>query len=98
MRGFDRFVDVQSRGDEETARLLRELEVDVAIDLKGYTTGARPEILAYRPAPVQASYLGFPGTMAAPFIDYIIADRCVLPEADRPYYAEQVVYLPDVTR
>ena len=95
MRGFDRFVDVQSRGDEETARLLREMEVDVAIDLKGYTTGARPEILSYRPAPVQASYLGFPGTMAAPFIDYIIADRWVLPEADRPYYAEQVAYLPD---
>ena len=95
MRGFDRFVDVQSRGDEETARLLREMEVDIAIDLKGYTTGARPEILSYRPAPVQVSYLGFPGTMAAPFIDYIIADRWVLPEADRPYYAEQVVYLPD---
>lgn len=95
MRGFDRFVDVQARGDEETAHLLREMEVDVAIDLKGYTTGARPEILSYRPAPVQVSYLGFPGTMAAPFIDYIVADRWVLPEAHRPYYAEQVVYLPD---
>jgi predicted O-linked N-acetylglucosamine transferase (SPINDLY family) len=95
MRGFDRFVDVQSRGDEEIARLLREMEVDVAIDLKGYTTDARPEILSYRPAPVQASYLGFPGTMAAPFIDYIVADRWVLPEQDRPYYTEQVVYLPD---
>jgi protein O-GlcNAc transferase len=95
MRGFDRFVDVQSRGDEEIARLLREMEVDVAIDLKGYTTDARPEILSYRPAPVQASYLGFPGTMAAPFIDYIVADRWVLPEEDRHHYAEQVVYLPD---
>ena len=83
MRAFDRFVDVRSRGDEETARLLREMEVDIAIDLKGYTTGARPEILSYRPAPVQVSYLGFPGTMAAPFIDYIVADRCVLPAEDR---------------
>jgi len=95
MRGFDRFVDVQSRGDEEIARLLREMEVDVAIDLKGYTTDARPEILSYRPATVQASYLGFPGTMAAPFIDYIVAARWVLPEEDRHHYAEQVVYLPD---
>jgi predicted O-linked N-acetylglucosamine transferase (SPINDLY family) len=95
MRAFDRFLDVRSRGDEETARLLREMEVDVAIDLKGYTTGARPEILSYRPAPVQASYLGFPGTMAAPFIDYIVADRWVLPEEDRLHYTEQVVYLPD---
>ena len=95
VRAFDRFVDVQSRGDEQTARLLREMEVDIAIDLKGYTTGARPEILSYRPAPVQASYLGFPGTMAAPFIDYIVADRFVLPQEDQPYYAEQVVYLPD---
>jgi protein O-GlcNAc transferase len=95
MRAFDRFVDVQSRGDEETARLLHEMEVDVAIDLKGYTTGARPEILSYRPAPVQVSYLGFPGTMAAPFIDYIVADRWVLPAEDRLHYTEQVVYLPD---
>jgi protein O-GlcNAc transferase len=95
MRAFDRFVDVRSRGDEETARLLHEMEVDVAIDLKGYTTGARPEILSYRPAPVQVSYLGFPGTMAAPFIDYIVADRWVLPAEDRLHYTEQVVYLPD---
>ena len=95
MRAFDQFVDVRSRGDEETARLLHEMEVDVAIDLKGYTTGARPEILSYRPAPVQVSYLGFPGTMAAPFIDYIVADRWVLPPQDRPHYTEQVVYLPD---
>jgi protein O-GlcNAc transferase len=95
VRAFDQFVDVRSRGDEETARLLREMEVDVAIDLKGYTTGARPAILSYRPAPVQASYLGFPGTMAAPFIDYIVADRWVLPEEDRLHYTEQVVYLPD---
>ena len=95
MRAFDQFVDVRSRGDEETARLLHEMEVDVAIDLKGYTTGARPEILSYRPAPVQVSYLGFPGTMAAPFIDYIVADRWVLPAEARVHYTEQVVYLPD---
>ena len=93
-RAFDRFVDVRERGDEEVARLLRALEVDIAVDLKGHTTGARPAILAYRPAPVQASYLGYPGTMGASFIDYLIADRLVVPEAERRHYAEQVVYLP----
>jgi len=75
--------------------MLRALEVDIAVDLKGHTTGARPGILAYRPAPVQASYLGYPGTMGAPFIDYLIADRLVVPEEDRDQYTEQLVYLPD---
>lgn len=94
-RAFDRFVDVRARGDEEAARALRELEVDIAVDLKGYTTGARPGILAHRPAPIQASYLGYPGTMGVPFIDYIIADPFVVPEADQGWYSEKVVYLPD---
>ena len=98
MCGFDRFVDVQARGDEESARLLREMEVDVAIDLKGYTTGARPQILSYRPAPVQASYLGFPGTMAAPFIDYIVADRWVLPEAIGPTTPSRSCICPTAIR
>jgi protein O-GlcNAc transferase len=95
IRAFDRFVDVRTQGDEQAAQILRQMEVDIAVDLKGYTTGARPAILAYRPAPIQASYLGFPGTMGAPFIDYIFADRFVLPEADQPWYSEKVVYLPD---
>jgi protein O-GlcNAc transferase len=93
-RAFDRFIDVRERADEEVARMLRALEVDIAVDLKGHTTGARPGILAYRPAPLQASYLGYPGTMGASFIDYLIADRLVVPEAERRHYAEQVVYLP----
>jgi predicted O-linked N-acetylglucosamine transferase (SPINDLY family) len=91
--GFERFVDVRLQGDEEAAHALRRMEVDIAVDLKGYTTGARPGILAYRPAPVQVSYLGFPGTMGVPFIDYIIADRFVLPEQDQRWYAEKAVYL-----
>jgi predicted O-linked N-acetylglucosamine transferase (SPINDLY family) len=95
VKAFDRFVDVRSKGDAEAAALLRELEVDIAVDLKGYTTGARPGILAARPAPVQVSYLGFPGTLGAPFIDYLIADRFVVPEEDRAHYSENVVYLPD---
>jgi predicted O-linked N-acetylglucosamine transferase (SPINDLY family) len=93
-RGFDRFIDVNGRSDAEAARILRELEVDIAVDLKGHTTGARPGILAFRPAPVQATYLGFPGTTGAPFIDYVLADRFVLPHEMQDFYSEQVVYLP----
>ena len=74
--------------------MLRKLEIDIAVDLKGYTAGMRPEILAHRPAPVQVNYLGHPGTMALPFIDYIIADRVVIPEENRIHYSEKVVYLP----
>ena len=93
-RAFERFVDVRGRSDEEVARLLVSLEVDIAVDLKGHTTGSRPAILAYRPAPIQAAYLGYPGTMGAGFIDYILADRFVIPEADRRFYTEKVAYLP----
>lgn len=94
-RAFDRFVDAHSKGDEETAKLLREMEIDIVIDLKGHTTGARPGILCHRPAPIQVSYLGFPGTMGADFIDYIVADRFVLPEEQQECYSEKVAYLPD---
>lgn len=93
-RAFDRFIDVRGRRDEDAARELRALEVDIAVDLKGHTAGARPAILAHRPAPVQASYLGYPGTLGAPFIDYLIADRFVIPEDERRFYSEKVVYLP----
>jgi len=92
---FDRFIDVRDKNDAEVAYLLRELEIDVIIDLKGFTAEGRPGILALRPAPVQASYLGFPGTMGAPYVDYILADRFVLPDEHLPYYTEQPVYLPD---
>ncbi|MGQ0653375.1 MAG: O-linked N-acetylglucosamine transferase, SPINDLY family protein [Betaproteobacteria bacterium] len=93
-RAFDRFVDVRGRSDEQVARLLAELEVDIAVDLKGYTTGGRPGILASRPAPVQVSYMGFPATMGVDFIDYLIADRCVIPPQERACYAEKIVYMP----
>jgi len=65
------------------------------VDLKGHTYGARPGILAQRPAPVQVNYLGYPGTTAAPFIDYIIADPIVIPEKNRVFYSEKVAYLPN---
>ncbi|MBV8778457.1 MAG: tetratricopeptide repeat protein, partial [Alphaproteobacteria bacterium] len=92
---FDRFLDVRTRGDREIALLLRELEVDIAIDLMGYTNNCRPGILAFRPVPVQVNYLGFAGTLGSDSIDYIIADRFVLPQAALPFYSEQVVHLPD---
>ncbi len=93
--GFDRFMDVRSHDDAQAARLVHELQADIAIDLKAYTQAARPGILAHRPAPVQAAYLGFPGTTGADFIDYVVADRFVLPEEHRPFYSEKVVHLPD---
>ena len=92
---FDRFIDVRREGDAAVAAMLRNWEIDIAVDLKGHTTDARPGILAHRPAPVQASWLGFPGTSGAPFIDYVIADRVVLPADEQRFYSEKVVYLPD---
>ncbi len=92
---FLRFVDVRNNSDHEVAALLRELEIDIAVDLKGYTQHHRAGILAYRAAPIQVNYLGYPGTMGADFIDYIIADAAVIPPEDRIHYSEKVVYLPD---
>jgi predicted O-linked N-acetylglucosamine transferase (SPINDLY family) len=92
---FDSFVDVERKTDLEIAEMIREKEIDIAIDLMGFTGASRPGILAHRPAPLQVNYLGFAGTLAAPFIDYIVADRVVIPEAQRQAYSEQVVYLPD---
>lgn len=93
-RAFDRFVDVHAMSDRDIARVMREMEIDIAVDLKGYTFDSRPAILAHRPAPIQVNYLGYPGTMGAPYIDYIVADDTIIPEADRPAYVEQVVTLP----
>lgn len=94
-KACDRFYDVRERTDDDTASLLRQLEVDIAIDLMGFTDGARTGIFALRPAPVQVNYLGYPGTMGADYMDYILGDRFVIPEIDRRHYSEQVVYLPD---
>jgi protein O-GlcNAc transferase len=91
---FDRFADVRTLTDRDAAGMLHALEADIAVDLMGYTEGLRPGILALRPAPVQVNYLGFPGTMGAPHIDYILADRIVIPEEARAHYTEQVAYLP----
>jgi protein O-GlcNAc transferase len=92
---FDRFVDARPRADGEIADLAKSLEIDILVDLKGYTQDARTGILARRPAPIQVNYLGFPGTIGADFIDYIVADRHVIPEHDVSAYAEKVVWLPE---
>jgi predicted O-linked N-acetylglucosamine transferase (SPINDLY family) len=92
---FDRFIDVREKSDAETAALMRQMEIDIAVDLKGYTKDHRSGIFSHRPAPIQVSYLGYPGTMGAPYFDYIIADAIVIPDDQRRYYTEQIVYLPD---
>jgi predicted O-linked N-acetylglucosamine transferase (SPINDLY family) len=92
---FERFIDVRQRTDREVAALLRDLEVDVAVDLNGHTQGSRLGALALRPCPVQVSYLGYPGTTGAEYVDYALADRFVVPEAQLAHFAEKVVYLPD---
>jgi protein O-GlcNAc transferase len=95
MRAVTEFIDVESRSDAEIAGLMRHMDIDIAVDLAGLTQGARPNILAQRAAPIQVSHLGFPGTMGAPFIDYIVADPIVIPPAAREHYSERVVHLPD---
>jgi protein O-GlcNAc transferase len=92
---FERFLDVGDLDNMTIANRMRELGVDIAVDLTGYTDGSRPGILALRPSPVQASYLGFSGTMGSEFIDYIIADRVLVPEDHEANFTERVARLPD---
>jgi len=92
---FDQFIDVREMSDPDVAALLKRMEVDIAVDLNGYTGDARTRILALRPAPIQVNYLGYPGSMGADYIDYILADRIVIPEHAQRHYTEKVVYLPD---
>ena len=92
---FDRFIDVTEMPDQKVAKLFRELEIDIAVDLNGHTQTSRPMIFAHRGAPVQVSYLGFPGTTGADYIDYVIADRTVIPDKNAKYFSEKIAWLPD---
>ena len=92
---FDQFYDVQAQADSKAAELIKNLEVDIAIDLNNYTEMSRPGILAYRPAPIQASYLEYPATMGATFIDYAIVDNFVLPQEQQTFWPEKFVFMPD---
>jgi protein O-GlcNAc transferase len=91
---FDRFEDCSALSDEQVARAMRALEIDIAIDLNGHTGGARTGIFAWRPAPLQAAWLGYPGTLGADFIDAILADDTVAPIQDQAFYSERLVHLP----
>lgn len=91
---FDGFHDLGALDDRTIAARIRALEADILIDLSGHTASSRVSVLAHRPAPVQVSYLGYPATMAAPFMDYILADPVVLPMDQQPFYAERIVHLP----
>src|SRR6266567_1268265 len=95
VRSFDQFHDVRSQSDQAAAAALNDREIDIAVDLMGYTIHGRPGILARRPAPIQINYLGYPGTMGAGFIDYVLSDRFVLPLEEQPFYDEKIVHLPD---
>jgi predicted O-linked N-acetylglucosamine transferase (SPINDLY family) len=92
---MDQFLDIRSITDREVANLSRRLQLDIAVDLKGHTRDNRAGIFAHRAAPIQVSYLGYPGTMGAAYIDYLIADPTLIPESSRQYYSEKIIYLPD---
>ncbi len=93
-RNIDRFFDVTELTDLQVKDLVRGHNLDIAIDLKGHTMHSRSEIFQYRLAPIQINYLGYPGSMGADFIDYIVADPVVIPEHQRQYYSEKIIYLP----
>ncbi len=92
--GFDRFLDLSGASDRAIAERIAELGVDIAIDLKGHTKDNRFGVFAHRPAPIQVSYLGYPGPTGADYIDYVIADPIVLPMAEQPCWTEKIVQLP----
>jgi predicted O-linked N-acetylglucosamine transferase (SPINDLY family) len=91
---FDQFIDVSTMSDKEIAEFSRMLGIDIAIDLKGSTKDHRFGIFSYRAAPVQVSYLGYPGTMGAEYIDYLIADKTLIPEESQKFYTEKIAYMP----
>ncbi len=93
-RAFDAFHDIRGAGDAAAAARIRDDKIDILVDLKGHTEDNRLEILARRPAPLQAHYLGYPGTLGVEFVDYLIADRFVAPPQTAQFFAEKLVYLP----
>ncbi|HET9485107.1 MAG TPA: hypothetical protein VFO79_14195 [Xanthomonadales bacterium] len=93
-RAFGRFVDVAGLDAPAIATRIRDANVDVLFDLRGYGGGSVSEVFALRPAPVQVNWLAYPGTSGAPFIDYLVADRVVVPDEQRAHYSEAIAYLP----
>jgi predicted O-linked N-acetylglucosamine transferase (SPINDLY family) len=91
----DHFIDIREMSHVEAAELIHRDGIDILIDLTGRTLGARTEIMALRPAPVEVSFIGYPGTMGTSFIDYVIADPFLVPFDQQPFYTEKIVHLPD---
>ena len=92
---FDRFIDIRNISDRDVVQLSRDLEVDIAVDRKGFTYDSRTGIFALGAAPIQVNYLAYPGTMGADYIDYLIADETLIPENSKPYYTEKIISLPN---
>lgn len=90
----DHFEDVRQLTDRQIAERVSDCGIDIAVDLDGHKVGARPQIFAFRPSAIQVSFLGYPGSLGAEFMDYVVADRVVIPETERHHYAERVIYLP----
>lgn len=93
-KAFDRWIGITGLSDEQVADVIRDAGIDILVNLNGYFGEARMGVFARKPAPIQINYLGFPATLGAPYIDYIIADKVVIPSAEQRFYDEQVVYLP----
>lgn len=92
---LDRLVDLHEMSDAAAANLIRDMQLDILVDLNGHTGDARTGILARRPAPIQVNFIGYPGTMGAPYIDYLIADGITVPQPQTAFHSEQILYLPD---
>ncbi|WP_432380646.1 methyltransferase domain-containing protein [Duganella sp. P38] len=95
VKAMDHYIRIDKMSDEQAARTIRAHEIDILVDLHGLTLGARPQIIAYRPAPVQLTYLGFPGSTALPGIDYVIADEFLITPEMEPFFTEKPLRLPD---
>lgn len=94
IQALDHYVSIKTMSDAEAAHCIRAHEIDILVDLNGLTSGTRPDILSYKPAPVQVTYLGYPGTTALPAVDYVIVDRFLLPEALAQFFSEKPLYMP----
>jgi predicted O-linked N-acetylglucosamine transferase (SPINDLY family) len=94
VRAMDHLIRIDAMSDRQAAECIRSHEIDILVDLHGLTLGTRPDILSYRPAPVQVTWLGFPGPTALPCIDYVVADEFVLPPALAPFFTEKPLYMP----
>ncbi|MGV7211226.1 methyltransferase domain-containing protein [Oxalobacteraceae bacterium A2-2] len=95
VKAMDHYIRIDAMSDEQAARCIRDHEIDILIDLHGLTLGARPNIIAYRPAPVQLTYLGFPGSTGLPGIDYVLSDEFLITPEMEPHFSEKPLHLPD---